>query len=176
MDRDAALAVRRSKTDGAEGVALAISSLSLYQRHVAPAYPSIRFSISNILADAAWSAGETAMARTVAERSIKDIESSWGTAHIALAAPLTVLGQAELAAGDTASAIVHLDRALALRADSDPLYRGDTAFALARALSRHGCAVEHSRALARAALAAYTAAGRRRAERRAEVEVWLAAP
>jgi tetratricopeptide (TPR) repeat protein len=126
-------------------------------------------------AEITWRAGRTDEARATATRVVGMIEGAWGSSHISLAAPLTVLGEIELTAGNYPLAIRQLERALVLRVDSDPMFRGDTAFALARALAAHMGSARQARKVGLQARDAYAAAGPRRAAELARVETWLAA-
>ena len=103
------------------------------------------------------------------------MERSWDRSHIALAAPLTVLGRVELAAGNPSVAVEHLERALALREKSDPQYRAETAFVLAQALKKLPGEGRRAREIGEQALREYEAAGPRRTAEHAEVKAWLAA-
>jgi tetratricopeptide (TPR) repeat protein len=84
---------------------------------------------------------------------------------------LGYLGQAELAAGETEKARLHLGRSLASADDSDPWVRGAIEFALARATHDRA----HARDLARAVINMPAARGTRVYRLRAEARQWLQA-
>lgn len=120
-------------------------------------------------------AGRNKRARFAARQAITQVTEMWGEETLALAAPLTVLGEVELAIGNFAEATQHLERALALRSGSDPRFRAETLFALSRALSERPGGTKRARMLGEQALAEYEAAGPRCALAHASVADWLAA-
>lgn len=119
-------------------------------------------------------AGHTKKAKRAAERAIGAMHEVWGEKNLALATPLTVLGEAELMDGNPELAVKYLELALSLRQDSDPMYKAETEFALARALSHTSDTAEYARLMGENALVHYADSGPRRAAERVEVEAWLA--
>ena len=163
--------------DGDASRAVDISKIILdhYKDEPAPSEAVSYILHMRIHIEASHDAGLTEAARSAAKRMIAFIEQSWGPDHIALAMPLTIIGQIELGSDEIDEAVSHLDHALALREDSDPMFRGDAAFALARALAKKAGGEKRARLLGEQALAEYAAAGPRRARERGEVGAWLAA-
>lgn len=126
------------------------------------------------LAETQRALGNTAQARATFGRALALEEKALGHDHADLAAPLTGIGETYLDEGKGELARAPLTRALALREASagDPFARGETRFALARALPRS--AVERARGLAVKARAELVSAGPRGVARAADVTQWLA--
>jgi tetratricopeptide (TPR) repeat protein/predicted Ser/Thr protein kinase len=106
----------------------------------------------------------------VMEASDIDPSSAW------LPYPLTGMGQSLLALGRPGEAVGPLERALVIRdrIETFPLPRGETRFALARALWDSGGDRARARALAKSARAEYESATSA-AKTVAEIDAWLAA-
>ncbi len=173
---DAALSIHASHTgDHARAASLSGSAVAMYEQTMGSLSPGLHVLHLNRHAEITWRADRADEARTTAVRAVEMIEKAWGSSHIALAAPLTILGEIESAAGNNALAVRHLERALALRVESDPMFRGDTAFALAHALAAQTGRARQARKAALQAQSAYTAVGLRRAAELAKVEALLAA-
>jgi serine/threonine-protein kinase len=121
--------------------------------------------------------GRTAEARAAFTRALTIEERSAGRDSVLDAYALTGLGRIHLREHQAALAVPLLERALRIRrsSDTDAAARGETTFALARALSESGGDRERAERLAREARDIYRADVRLR-ERADEVERWLRDP
>ena len=118
-----------------------------------------------------------AEAMTRYQRALEIFEKALGRDHPFVAFPLTGMGKSLIATGDPATALPHLERALALRT-AHPGAEADlavTEFQLARALWEDKGVRARARQLAERSLTRLTAAGAGFAAERAEVERWLGA-
>jgi tetratricopeptide (TPR) repeat protein len=113
-------------------------------------------------------------ARTAFERARAIWERELGPNNLTLSYALTGIGLSHLAEGNSASALVPLERAFQMREaeEHDPLRRSETRFALARALWESNRDRTRARALAEEARDAYAKASAER-EKLTEVELWL---
>jgi serine/threonine protein kinase/tetratricopeptide (TPR) repeat protein len=113
-------------------------------------------------------------ARTAFERARAIWERELGPNNLTLSYALTGIGLSHLAEGNSASALVPLERAFQMREaeEHDPLRRSETRFALARALWESNRDRTRARALAEKARDAYAKASAER-EKLTEVELWL---
>jgi serine/threonine protein kinase/tetratricopeptide (TPR) repeat protein len=117
--------------------------------------------------------GRSRDARTSFEKARIIWERELGLDNRNLAYALTGIGASYLSEGDAANAIVPLERAFKIREahETDPSRRGETRFALARALWESGRDHLRARSLAEQARASYTEAELK--TNVAEVESWL---
>jgi tetratricopeptide (TPR) repeat protein/predicted Ser/Thr protein kinase len=120
--------------------------------------------------------GRLEQARAGFERAVKIFEDALGPKHPYVVTPLLGIGQVHLARHQAASAIVPLERALAIAEakPGDGFELAEARFALARALWDSGQDRERAKALATWALATYKAAGLRGSRELPAVEAWLA--
>ena len=104
--------------------------------------------------------GRSRDARTSFEKARIVWERELGLDNRNLAYALTGIGASYLSEGDAANAIVPLERAFKIREahETDPSRRGETRFALARALWESGRDHLRARSLAEQARASYTEA------------------
>ncbi len=137
-------------------------------------HPDVAIAQSN-LGDLALLQKDWEAALRFCSQSLATEQASLGADHVNLAYSLTCIGEAHLGAGDPEHARDALERAIALReqSDVDPTELARTRFALARALGLRGPARKRAMTLATAARDAYAAAGSHHSEDAARVAAWL---
>jgi tetratricopeptide (TPR) repeat protein/predicted Ser/Thr protein kinase len=110
-------------------------ALAIYVPVLGPDHPDLAHALNN-LATVAYEQGDYAAAHDGFLRSLAVLEHGLDPAHPLAAYPLTGLGRTLIADGKPADAIVHLERALAIRTSSEliPTDLAETRFVLAQAL------------------------------------------
>ena len=128
----------------------------------------------DLLGDALAANGDTVQAREAYNNAIAVYERRGREGDQDSAYPWLGLGRIARQAGDRTTALLHLERALAVQdPEASADQRGDLRFELALTLEHTDPA--RARSLADEARVAYVAAGVTRAKRLADVERWLAA-
>ncbi len=155
-------------------------ALALRERILDPLHDDIASTLSNF-ARLRLAQGRNDEAAELAARALAIFERRSGAAPAQLARALRLVGEIALARGDAREAVARLERARALEAelDTSATDRGQTEFALARALWEGGAArerqpwdpAERARALDLARSALALRQGEPKA--RAKIEAWL---
>jgi len=150
-----------------------LRAVELRMKHLGNAHPETAGARVNLAANL-LALGRLEDARQETDACMTAYEATYGVDSPLLAEPLRIQGEIELAAGDTATAVTHFERAVRI-ADTqhaDPLVEGDARFGLARAI----VAIDPVRALALAHVAdAEWASFAPTHHRRARLHAWIAA-
>jgi serine/threonine protein kinase/tetratricopeptide (TPR) repeat protein len=148
------------------------SSIRILERGLGNAHPDLAFQLSN-RGEVLNSLGRYRDAREAFSRAIEIWENELGPKSQDLGDPLTGIGISYLEERDPQKAVAYLRRAQEIRDEgqSRPSKRGETKFALARALWESRRDRRQARSLATAARSAYETA--KNSSKVAEVEDWL---
>ncbi|MGN6104343.1 MAG: tetratricopeptide repeat protein [Kofleriaceae bacterium] len=146
--------------------ALAIFEATRGSQHIETALTRLNY------AEALRGSGKLDEAARAYEAAREPLVKQLGADHPVLAHIWNGVGQLALARGETAAAVEHLERAVAMRTkdSGDPSELAESRFALARALGRSS---PRAASLAAQARDAYRAAGAGYARQLAEIEAWL---
>jgi len=122
-----------------EGVDMNERAIEIFRATLGPQHPSTASAVC-VHAELMYARRDFAKAVTLSETTLGIWEREWGADNLALAYPLTTLGQAFLGLDQAKQAIPLLERALRIRQVSDPQpdLLAKTRFELARALFRTG--------------------------------------
>jgi tetratricopeptide (TPR) repeat protein/predicted Ser/Thr protein kinase len=150
-------------------------AIDLFEKAFGPDHPDVGRALNN-LASVQYDEHQYDESLKHYAASLAVVEKALGPDNPSLGYPLTGLGLVHIADGRPAEAIAPLERSLKLRAadDVDPVDRGDTQYALARALWAADLDKTRALELAKEAIAQYAHAAEGVRTNRDDALAWLA--